>query len=439
MEFKDASGYTGQADQVFAPRHEEEVAEILARASAEGVPVTIQGSLTGLAGGAIPEGGWAISMEKFKRLDILKGEGKGAARVGAATWLRDVQAAAAASGQFYAPDPTENTSSIGGNIAANASGSRSFKFGATRRHVRALRVVHMDGSIREYRRGEAVDFEVPQIPLPNVRKQSCGYRLSPGMDFVDLFTGSEGTLGVVTEAELGLLPAVGEILGGIVFFRTEAAALDAVDSWRPTPGLRMLEFLDTRSLKMMNSPHGAGVIIEMEPADDGELADLDMTGALEEESWFGTDARDRERFRLFRHQLPEKIHTHMREHGFVVIATDYSVPLEHNREMIATYQRVLAENFGDRYVMFGHIGDAHLHTEVLPDTTEEWHRAMKIAFELADEVVKLGGSVGAEHGLGKRKAHLLKHQYGPEVIAAMRAIKAQFDPRGLLGRGTLFE
>src|SRR4029079_10177855 len=122
-------------------RHEEEVAEILTRAGREGVPVTIQGALTGLAGGAVPKGGWAISMAHFNRLDVSDG----AARVGPGTLLCDVQKAAIASGQFYAPDPTENTSSIGGNIAANASGSRSFKFGATRRHVRALRVVTMDG------------------------------------------------------------------------------------------------------------------------------------------------------------------------------------------------------------------------------------------------------------------------------------------------------
>src|SRR5262245_60893967 len=136
----DASHYSGFADQIFTPRNEEEIAEILTRAGREGIPVTIMGALTGLAGGAVPKGGWAISMGNFKKLEVSDA----AARVGAGTLLRDVQNAAIAAGQFYAPDPTENTSSIGGNIGANASGSRSFKFGATRRHVRALRVVHMD-------------------------------------------------------------------------------------------------------------------------------------------------------------------------------------------------------------------------------------------------------------------------------------------------------
>lgn len=429
MEITDASGYAGKADQVFTPRSEEEVAGILARASAQGVPVTVMGALTGLAGGAVPKSGWAISMREFRKLDVLPGK----ARVGTGILLRDVQAAAAAAGQFYAPDPTENTSSIGGNIGANASGSRSFRYGATRRHVQALRVVHMDGRIAEYRRGETVDFEVPRISLPHTRKHSAGYRLEPGMDLVDLFIGSEGTLGIVTEAELQLLPAPGEILGGVVFFPSEEFALDAVDRWRPTPGLRMLEFLDSRSIKLMELPYGAAVLVELE----GD-AELDMTGALEDESWFGSSAADRERFRQFRHRLPERIHERLRRGGFVVLATDYAVPLERSRDILAIYRSVLTRNFEDRFVMFGHIGDAHVHTEVLPETQPERERADAIAVELAKEVVAMGGTVGAEHGLGKRKAHLLPIQYGAADIAAMRSVKRRFDPQGLLGQGNLF-
>ena len=425
----DASGYAGSADQVFTPRSEEELAAILVRTSSEGVPVTIMGALTGLAGGAVPKSGWAISMAQFRKLDVNPGR----ARVGTGVLLRDVQAAATASGQFYAPDPTENTSSIGGNIGANASGSRSFRYGATRKHVQAMRVVHMDGRIVEYRRGEKVDFDVPRIPLPRTRKHSAGYRLEPGMDYVDLFIGSEGTLGVVTEAELQLLPAPGEILGGVVFFPTEGAALDAVDRWRPTPGLRMLEFLDSRSMKLMEQPYGAAVLVEME----GD-AELNMTGAFEDESWFGSSAADRERFRQFRHRLPERIHERLRRAGFVVLATDYAVPLERNRDILSLYRSVLTQNFGDKFVMFGHIGDAHVHTEVLPETDREWKRATEIAVDLAKEVVAMGGTVGAEHGLGKRKAHLLSIQYNPAEIEAMRSVKRRFDPQGLLGQGNLF-
>ena len=204
MEVTDASGYPGRADQVSSPASEEEVIAILRRASAENIPVTLMGSLTGVTGGAAPQGGWGLSLAKLRRLQILPGK----AIAGAGVLLREIQQAAAASGQFYAPDPTENTASIGGNIAANASGSRSFRYGATREHVLALKVTLMDGRVLEMRRGGKADFAVPAIPLPLTTKHSAGYRLSPGMDFLDLFVGSEGTLGVVTEATFRL-PVMG--------------------------------------------------------------------------------------------------------------------------------------------------------------------------------------------------------------------------------------
>jgi FAD/FMN-containing dehydrogenase len=429
VDISDVSGYPGHADQIFSPRDEEELAAILARASNEGVPVTIMGAMTGLAGGASPQGGWGVSMTRFRRLDISPGS----ARVGAGTLLRDVQAAAAASGQFYGCDTTENTSSIGGNIGANASGSRSFRYGATRAQVQAVRVALVDGRIAEYRRGQAVDFEVPKIPLPRSTKHSAGYRLAPGMDFTDLFIGSEGTLGVVTEAELKLLAAPKEIMGGVVFFPSEDAALDAVDRWRPVPGLRMLEYLDRGSLEIMEEPQGAAVIVEQE----GEI-DLDMAGALEDDSWFGTSASDRERFRRFRHALGERVNEKIRRGGFMKLGTDYAVPRDQGREIIRIYRKALDRDLGMPYVIYGHVGDAHLHINTFPASKPEFERAKAVLDDLAKPVVELGGTVGAEHGLGKRKAHLLPVQYGPEVIDAMRAVKRRFDPQWLLGRGNLF-
>jgi FAD/FMN-containing dehydrogenase len=430
MEITDASGYPGSADQVFSPETEQQVVDILKRASAENIPITIMGALTGVTGGAAPQGGWGLSLAKLRKLEIQKG--KAIAEPG--VLLREVQSAAAASGQFYAPDPTENTSSIGGNIATNASGSRSFRYGATREHVLALRVALVDGRVIEVRRGQPVDFEVPVLPLPRTTKHSAGYRLSPGMDYVDLFIGNEGTLGVVTQAELQLLPAPGELLGGVVFFASDEAALDAVDRWRATPGLRMLEYLDDKSLKMMDVPHQAALMIEIE----GD-ADLDMTGTLENDSWFAISAADRERFRQFRHNLPERVNARIRKSGFLKLSTDYAVPVEKNREILATYKAKLQHAVGDNYVIFGHIGDAHVHINTFSDTPEQFAAAKAVTTELARDAVALGGTVGAEHGLGKRKAHLLEIQYSPAEIEAMRAVKRRFDPQWILGQGTLFQ
>ena len=117
--------------------------------------------------------------------------------------------------------------------------------------------------------------------------------------------------------------------------------------------------------------------------------------------------------------------------------TDYAVPLARNREMLAYYRRRLEEEFPGRYVIFGHIGDAHVHVNLFSSPDNPAH-ASELLLEFARQAVALGGTVSAEHGLGKRKAHLLKLQYTAEQLEAMRAVKRRLDPRNLLGRGTLF-
>jgi FAD/FMN-containing dehydrogenase len=120
------------------------------------------------------------------------------------------------------------------------------------------------------------------------------------------------------------------------------------------------------------------------------------------------------------------------------LSTDYAVPLDKNREILATYKTRLRKAVGENFVIFGHIGDAHLHINTFSDSAEHFAAAKAVTTELAREAVSLGGTVGAEHGLGKRKAHLLEIQYLPEEIEAMRAVKRRFDPHWILGRGTLF-
>jgi FAD/FMN-containing dehydrogenase len=220
----------------------------------------------------------------------------------------------------------------------------------------------------------------------------------------------------------------------VIFFRDEESALDAVERWRPTSGLRMLEYLDRTSLQMMDVPHNAAIMIEQE----GDV-DLDMTGALEDDSWFAVSAADRERFRIFRHSLPERVNNRIRQSGFMKLSTDYAVPVEHTRDIMRIYRDTLDRAFKDHYVIFGHIGDAHVHINTFCDSPQQFERAKSLMNDLAHEAVRLGGTVGAEHGLGKRKAHLLGIQYSPDEIAAMRAVKRRFDPYWLLGRGTCFK
>jgi FAD/FMN-containing dehydrogenase len=247
---------------------------------------------------------------------------------------------------------------------------------------------------------------------------------------------------VVTEAELALLPAAGSLLTGVVFFESDEQALEAVERWRPAPSLRMLEYLDGGSLDLLRArfpeiPTAARacVLIESEGNNDEWLEDF--TGM--EKSWFATNASDRERFRRFRHALPEAVNDLVRRRNLTKMGSDFAVPVERNRDMLRIYRETLDREFPGQYVIFGHIGDAHLHVNVLPANDEEWKRASDLMTEFARQAVRLGGTVSAEHGLGKRKRHLLAIQYTLAEIEEMKRVKKLLDPDWLLGPGTLFD
>lgn len=430
----DASGYRGSAEKIFLPRTQAEVAEILREAAALGKPVTIAGAGTGLTGGRVPHTGWLICLERLNRIEVHDGF----AVCGAGVLLRDVQAAAAPR-QFYAPDPTESSASIGGSIATNASGSRSFLYGATRRHVRAIHVVLMDGTGLNLQRGEKPPFTLPAVASPPTTKNTAGYWLRPDADYMDLFIGSEGTLGVVTEAELALLPAPKELFTGVLFFESDADALDNVDAWRPLPGLRMLEYLDAASLGLLRAqfpeiPAQARACVLIESENERWLNECQAMEA----SWLATGAADRERFRLFRHALPEAVNNLVRRRNLTKMGSDYAVPVARNREMLDIYRQTLDLEFPGQYVIFGHIGDAHVHVNILPANEQEWKRGNELMTEFARQAVALGGTVSAEHGLGKRKRHLLEIQFSAAEIEKMKDVKRRLDPHWLLGPGTLF-
>jgi FAD/FMN-containing dehydrogenase len=267
------------------------------------------------------------------------------------------------------------------------------------------------------------------------------------MEWIDLIAGSEGTLAVVTEATVRLLPLPKAILAGVVFFESDERALDAVEVWRDG---RMLEYMDAHSLELLRSRFpeipaeaGAALIIEQElDSEDDSRVDLwleriEAAGALGEASWFAIAGSDRERFRRFRHALPELVNETVRRNGTLKMNSDFAVPLERNREMLAYYRERLEQEFRGKYVIFGHIGDAHLHVNIFSSREAPGH-ATGLLEEFARHAVALGGTVSAEHGLGKRKAHLLAIQYAPHDLEAMRAVKRRLDPQRILGRGTLW-
>ena len=443
---EDASGFRGFADEVLVPWNESELLEIVEHARQSKTPLTIAGAGSGITGGRCPEGGWLVSMEKFTKLEIRPG----VAICGAGVHLMDLHAAARQSKQFYPPDPTETLAAIGGTIACNASGSRSFKYGATRRWLERLRVVLMDGRVLDVRRGDRIDFDVQEMPQPKARKHSAGYPLAPGMDWIDLFTGSEGTLGIVVEASLKLLPAPVSILAGVVFFRSEDDALDALDFWRPVERLRMLEYVDGDALDLIRTKHPeipavarGALIIEQEDIGDADIDAwkdrMDQRHALADISWFGSTDTDRERFRDFRHALPETVLSTAQRHGLMSMISDFAVPIDRHRELLRYCRKRLSEAYTGRSAIYGHVGDGHYHINLLPSDKVEFEQGHRLFEEFAQTAVEMGGTVAAEHGLGKRKRGYLKLQYTPAQIEAMMTVKRRLDPDWLLGRGTLFE
>jgi FAD/FMN-containing dehydrogenase len=445
---QDASGYRGEAQEVFIPADLKELSKIVKKADVQGTPLTIAGAGTGLTGARVPHGGYVISLERFRKLEIDRGR----ARCGAGLLLKDLQQAAAQTRQFFGPNPTENSASMGGIFSTNAGGARTFRYGSVRRHVLSVEGIFADGRVARFDRGEPVDFAYRPVHVPAATKNSAGYYLRPDLEWVDLLAGSEGTLNIVTEIEVSLFPEPPAILSGVVFFPGDEDALGAVEAWRRIPELRLLEFMDQHALQLLrpNYPEipvdaGAALLLEQnltsedDPQVDIWTQRMEQQHAFEAASWFGFSQADQNRFREFRHALPLLVTDRVRRNGFPKFSTDFAVPFERHRELHALYKRRCAEVLSDRFTIFGHIGDANNHVNLLPETPEQAKRGEELIYEFAESVVSMEGTIAAEHGIGKMKTDLMKLMYSPEEIGAMRAVKQQLDPRWQLGRGTLFE
>ncbi|MBV6495025.1 MAG: FAD-binding oxidoreductase [Acidobacteria bacterium ACB1] len=462
----------GSAERLFVPETSEQVAEILREANANGTPVTVSGARTGTVGGAIPFGGTVVSLEKLNAIAIDP-ENR-TATVGPGVVLGDFQKEVERVGRFYPPDPTEWSCQIGGTVATNASGARSFKYGATREYVRGLRIALADGDFLSIRRGEAIavdsvlrvvtengraiDIRVPTYQRPNVRKNVSGYFNSDNLDAIDLFIGSEGTLGVVVEATLSLLEKPKGFFSGIVFFEKAKDLLAFVDEARErsrTPGSDieavLLEYFDANSLafigeKFPETPSGmAGAIFfEQETTSENEDALLsawnellEKHNAAQDASWFTTNEQDLAKMREFRHSLPVSVNERVVKNKQKKIGTDMAVPDDKFEGFLRFYKETLDAS-GIEYVIFGHIGDAHLHANLLPKTEDEATRSRHIYGRCIAQAIMLGGCVSAEHGIGKLKRKYLAAMMGERYLNEMAEVKRALDPRGILGRGNMF-
>jgi D-lactate dehydrogenase (cytochrome) len=477
----------GYASSVTFPETREEVAAILAQATREQTAVTVSGAGTGTVGGRVPFGGRVIAMDKLNRINRVSREaGGGHAVVEAGVRLIDLQSAVEAEALIYPPDPTERTCFIGGNIATNASGARTFKYGPTRDYVSALQVVLATGDVINLRRGELLAHDrnikiplndgrviaarLPSYEMPQVRKHASGYYVRPGMDVIDLFIGSEGTLGVIVEAELELLPKPEGLLSGVVFFDAENNLLAFVREARErslrtrgnspavtdgsiasTLDARAIEYFDRESLGFLRQKYSSvpeqaiGAIFfeqETKPATEDSLMDewmslLEAHQALGDQSWFATNEQDQANLREFRHALPVLMNEWFAQHKQKKVSTDMAVPDAEFAGMLRFYQDNLRDS-DLRYTIFGHIGDNHVHVNILPRNHVEAEKAWTIYRSFIRRAVDVGGTISAEHGIGKLKREYLRELYGEQHLREMAALKRALDPAGILGRGNIF-
>ena len=454
----------GHADRVVLPESVEEISEILASANRERVPVTISGAGTGTVGGRVAFGGIVLATDKLNHIKQIVHEDRGGfAVVEPGVVLADLQRSVDQQGLLYPPDPTERGCFVGGNVATNASGARTFKYGPTRNYIRRLKVVLASGEVLDLRRGdvradargrirlgESIEVTLPHYHMPATRKNATGYFVAPEMDAVDLFIGSEGTLGVIGEVGVKLLPKPEGLLSGVVFFADEADVLALVRDIRAKVDARAVEFFDRESLRFLREkyptiPHEAvaAIFFEQETTAATEdavlnqwLALLDQHHALAD-SWFATNEQDQAKLREFRHQLPVLMNEWFAHYRQRKVSTDMSVPDDAFPGMFRLYKDTL-QSSGLRYTIFGHIGDNHVHVNILPRDESEGARARELYVQFLKYAASVGGTLSAEHGVGKLKRDYLRLFYSDEQLREMVALKLALDPNGILGRGNIF-
>lgn len=414
--------------------NKEEISAIMAYAYQENIPVTCRGAGTGLAGGATCKyGGIMLSVMRMNRIDPIDFKNQTiTAQPGAL--LQDVQAAAAAGGLFYPPDPGEKTASIGGNVSTNAGGMKAVRYGLTRDFVRCVEAVLPDGSIMEF--------------SSNVVKNTTGY------DVKDLVIGSEGTLCILTSVTLKLLPRPNFSATLVMPFPSVEECADMVPKILTLPYVpTAIEFLEQELLEIVERTMEKSL-----PVKDGEALLIVMyDAATRDELDQSVHMAAREALRsgaldCYVADTAERAAAVWAVRGSILEAMkldsvsqeecDVVVP----RSQIASYVKQakgIAQKHGLRVEPCGHCGDGNIHTELLrgpEQSDEEWHTATRAALtELYALAKSLGGQMSGEHGTGNGRLDYLKDFVGERMISLYKAIKLAFDNKLILNPGKVIE
>ncbi|MBN1301836.1 MAG: FAD-binding oxidoreductase [Melioribacteraceae bacterium] len=472
----DASNFKGTCEGVYFPQNEADIIEILKDANRKNLQVTVSGNGTGLNGGRVPEGGIVISTNNLNRVIEINEEQKYAV-VETGVLLSEFHTMIEQKGLFYPPDPTEQNCFLGATVANNSSGAKSFKYGPTRDYVEELDVILPTGDKFTIKRGEIsadgfvlklttdsgddIVIQLPRYRMPDT-KNSAGYYCKAGMDAIDLFIGSEGTLGIITRVKLKLIDKPENILSCVVFFSDENDALNFIagavdlsvnnDDSPDQINALGLEYFDKYSLRFMKEEYpqipahaGAAVWFEQEINDYTEEILLDKWVELLSEhnadietAWIATNDKDREKFKDFRHAVSSKVTEYITREGIRKIGTDTAVPKDQFPEYYNFITKLVEEN-NIKYIVYGHAGDSHLHLNMMPVNQNEYDLARNIYHRLCEKAVEMKGTVSAEHGIGKLKRNYLKLMYSDENLKAMAKVKRTLDPNLILNIGNIID
>ena len=468
---EDTSNLEGAADILYIPENIDELKIVVADCAVKKIPLTVVSGHTGTTGGCIGLSGAIVSLEKFNKiLDIDTKQS--AIHLQSGVTLADLATAANKHGLKLSAASTEELSFVGGAVATCASGVRGFGYGSIRGYVTEINVLLTGGEILTIKRGEIFAhkrhfnfkfgdrkfiFDMPVYAMPCVKHQA-GYFAADNMDLIDLFIGSEGTLGIITALTLKLHPVSWGMLDGLLFFDSEAKALEfarAVRGLKAKQSLNpvSLEFFDSKSLEFLKPKNTfvpakarGAIYFEHEAADNKSLGILQdefyalalWHKAMIDESIFATNNDERKRIFEFRHSLPQAINEFLRRHKQAKVASDIAVP-EHNFSRMYEYYLSAAQLGKMHYVNFGHIGECHLHFNFLPRNNVEQEQAKGLLFDLCRKAVALGGTVSAEHGIGKIKKPYLKLLYSDSDVKQMAAVKKYLDPACVLNLDNIFD
>ncbi|WCJ60646.1 FAD-linked oxidase C-terminal domain-containing protein [Fontisphaera persica] len=408
-----------------------QVSDLLRWANHHRVPIVARGSGTGLSGGSVPvPNSIVLCLAKMNRvLEVDAANLTLLAEAGATT--QAIAEAAGQAGLFYPPDPgSMKISTIGGNVAENSGGLRGLKYGVTRQYVMGLEVVLPDGEVM-WTGNKCV-------------KDVAGYSLR------DLFIGSEGTLGVITQVLLKLLPkpqARKTMLASFARMEDAAAAVSAIIAAPIIPCT--LEFLDRTTIHCVEDYAQIGLPLDCEAlllieTDGHPAAVAEEAAAMERicreqgarEVRVARDAGEADRLAAARRTA----FSALARVGPTTILEDATVPRSELARMIRFVQQV-AQKYQLRIGTFGHMGDGNLHPTCLTDerNAEEMHRVEEAFKEIFAEAIRLGGTITGEHGVGLAKKHILPQQTGGAQMRVMRELRRVLDPNGILNPGKLWD